>query len=249
LILVDTRAGSQDLIAPLAAAGLPVEETRLDFGDVAFMGRGVGGAATFCGVEHKRLSDLVQSLNTDRLAGHQLTGMLDTFDRCYLVIEGTWESYNGRVMVTRKGLRALTPLKGAPPAVELEKRVLTLQHRGGLAVRWTNDQAATVRYLTALYRWWTDHDLDAHKSHLAIHAPDLDSALRRPVSDFQRVVAQIPGIGLKRSAAVDAAFDGSFRRLMLATEAEWAEITTTDNKGKARKLGPAAAKKILEALK
>lgn len=256
MLLVDTRAGSQELIAPLAAAGLPVQETTLPFGDVAFMGRGVGGTDIFCGIEHKRLSDLVQSLNDDRLCGYQLIGnednpygLIGTYDRAYLVVEGEWDTDgSGRVVVPGKFRRAPQPLKGAPPASVLEQRVINLETRAGLRVLWSPDQKRTVRWLAALYRYWTDKDLDQHKSHLAIHAPDLDSSLLRPVSDFQRVVAQIPGVGLKRSAAVDTAFDGSFRRMMLATESEWAEITTEDGKGKSRRIGTATAKKIMEAL-
>ena len=126
---------------------------------------------------------------------------------------------------------------------------MTLETRGGLRVRWTRNQKETVRYVSALFRFWTDRDLDAHRSHLAIHAPDLDRSLLDPVSDFRRVVSQLPNVGYAVSADLERAFNGSLRRLMLATEADWAAIETTSAKGKKRKLGPARAKRILEALK
>lgn len=250
MILVDPRAGSRELVAPLRAAGLPVEESHLDFGDVCWVGRGAGGADVFCGLEHKKLPDLVASLNTDRLAGHQLTGMLQMYDRAYLVVEGEWDAdKSGRVVVQRAGLRAKpTPLKGAPPAMVLEQRVLTLAIRGGLWPRWTRHQRETVRYIGALYRWWSDHALDEHKSHLAMHAPDLDRSLLTPASDERYAIGGFPHVGYKLSAAAEQQF-GSVWRAVNASEAEWAELTTHDTKGKARRLGPARAKKIFDALR
>lgn len=248
LLYIDTRAGSNELIDPLTQAGLPVKETTLEYGDLAFMGRGVGGADVFVGIEHKKVGDLVQSLGNDRLAGHQLPGLVDAYDRAWLVIEGEWQhDPQGRVTVWGgRGKRRL--VRGAPPAIELEKRIICLETRGGIRVRHTNTKRDSLRFIIALYRFWTDKDLDEHKSHLAIHAPDLDNTLALPVSDFRRVVAQIPGIGYKTSRSVEHHFEGSFRRMMLATAAEWAEITTTHG-GKERRLGPAKATAITDFLR
>ena len=224
MLLVDSRAGSKDLVAPLAAAGLPVESTTLVFGDVAFLGRGEQGTGVWVGVEHKKLSDFVQSLMSGRLAGHQLTGMLATYDRNYLVIEGEWGvDKAGRVVVPSKFKGRTTPLKGAPAASVLEQRVLTLETRAGLRVRWTRTQHETVRYLSALYRFWTDRDLDEHRSHLAVYAPDLDRALLVPVSDERRVYAAIPALGYTRSRAVEQHFPSVWAAAN-ALEPEWAEV-------------------------
>lgn len=224
MISIDTREGSHDLIAPLAKAGLPVEPATLRFGDLFFTGRGEGGAPLAIGIEHKKLGDLVQSLNTDRLAGHQLTGMLQTYDRSYLIIEGEWDvDAGGRVIVPSKFRNRHTPLKGAPLASVLESRVWTLEHRGGLRVRWTRNQKETIRYVSALYRCWTDRDLDDHKSHLAIHAPDLDRALLVPVTDERRVYAAFPAISYQRSAAVEQHFP-SIWAAVNAAESEWMKV-------------------------
>jgi ERCC4-type nuclease len=257
MLLLDDRAGSVELAEPLAAAGLPVELTRLEFGDVCFLGRGEGGAPLMIGLEHKRISDLVQSLNTDRLAGHQLPGLITAYERAYLVIEGDWSvDERGRVVVPSKWRGQQQPLKGAPPASVLEQRVMTLETRGGLRVRWTRSQKETVRYVSALYRFWSDRDLDDHRSHLAVHAPDLDSALRVPISDFRKGLMMLaPGVGMALSKSIEQRVyderkgEGSWRRLMLLTEAEIADIVSADSKGKPRRIGPARAKRILEALR
>lgn len=225
MIHVDNRAGSHDLVLPLRKAGLPVEETTLQFGDVFFVGRGEGGAPVAIGIEHKKLPDLVQSLTSDRLAGHQLPGTVQLFDRSYLIIEGEWDhDVEGRVIVPRRGFKSnYQLLKGAPFAAVLEQRVINLATRGGVTVRWTRNQKETVRYVSALYRYWCDRDLDAHKSHLAIHAPDLDRALLAPVSDERRVYAAIPTISYTRSAAVEKHFS-SIWSAVNAEEKEWEKV-------------------------
>jgi ERCC4-type nuclease len=224
VILLDPRAGSQELLDPLVAAGLPVEPTTLKFGDISFVGRGEGGAPLGIGIEYKKLPDLVDSLNTDRLAGHQLGGMVTHYDRGYLIIEGAWDvDDSGRVVVPSKFKRMMQPLKGAPCASVLESRVWTLEHRGGLHVRWTQNQKETVRAVSTLYRCWTDRDLDEHRSHLAIHAPDLDRALGTPITLRRRIAAVLPHIGYTLSAAVEKHFP-SIWRMMNAEPKEWMEI-------------------------
>jgi ERCC4-type nuclease len=219
--MLDPRAGSQELLEPLVQAGLPVESTTLQYGDLAFVGRGEGGLPLAIGIEHKKLPDLINSLATDRLAGHQLTGMQQTYDRCYLIIEGEWDTDDsGRVVVPSKFKRMVTPLKGAPAASVLESRVWTLEHRGGLRVRWTRNQKETVRHVSTLYRCWTDRDLDEHRSHLAIHAADLDRALTTPVSLKRRIASLLPHIGYTRSEAVDKHF-ASIRIMVDADAKEW----------------------------
>lgn len=248
MILVDTRAGSKDLIKPLRDLGLDVQEDTLEYGDLAFRGRGEGGKPLLIGIEHKKLSDLVQSLE-GRLPGHQLPGMVQMYDRCWLIVEGDWAAdTDGKVtMFKAKGTRRR--VKGSPPAVDLEKRLLTLEVRGGLHIVRCPKRADSIRWIFAAYRFWTDKDLDGHKSHLAIFAPDLDRNLLIPMSDFRRIVAQIPGIGLRTSKAVEEKFGGSFHKMMLATETTWAEITTIDDHGKTRRIGTPRARTIMEALK
>lgn len=247
MIFVDPRAGSKELVKPLRELGLEVEETTLDFGDVSFVGRGEKGAPVCIGIEHKKVSDLVQSLGNGRLQGHQLPGMLENYDRCWLIVEGDWsENKGGQTTVfASKGIRR--PLRGAPLAVELEKWLLGLEIRGGLHVVRTPARRDSARFLFALYRWWTDKDLDDHKSHIAVHAPDLDEALRSKKSDQFIALAQWPGIGFKTAAAVEAACDGNIRRLMMWPEEKWAELTT-EHDGKTRRLGAARAKRVMNFL-
>jgi hypothetical protein len=243
VLFVDGRAGSKELIEPLSKMGLPVEEITLDFGDIYFEGRGEKGASLSIGIEHKKISDLVQSLTSGRLQGHQLPGMHNTYDRSWLIIEGDWQhDAQGRVTVW-KGKGTRKPLRGAGDAVDLEKRILCLETRGGIRTRICPTRRDTLRFLCALYRFWTDKALDEHRSHLALHAPDLDRGLRIPISDFRAAVAQFPGVGYETSAVMEREFDSDFDRMMFATVEHLAEI-----KIGSKRFGASRAKVLYEFL-
>ncbi len=228
MILVDRRIGSNDLLKPLQQAGLEAKLVELEFGDIAFEGKGEQGASLNIGVEFKRLGDLISSLRSGRLAGHQLPGLLKTYDRAWLLIEGNWQ-HNEQGLVTsfQKG-RGWTPVHGKMTAAELETTVLTLELCGGLHVRYVNTRRDTLRFLSNLYRWWTDRALDGHHSHLAVHTPPATFE----VSAFRAAVCQWPGIGLKTSRAVEQAFHGSITKAAAASVETWASIETGDSAGK-----------------
>lgn len=256
-LLVDSRAGSKELVRPLRDLGLPVDETTLEFGDLCFVGRGEGGAPLLIGVEHKKLNDLVQSLTTGRLAGHQLPGMLTHYDRPYLCIEGDWSADEHGRTTMWKGKGTRRPVKGAPLAVSLEQRILTLEARGGLRIRNCPTRRDTLRFIVALYRWWTDADLDDHKSHMAIYAPDFDTGMfKNQPSDFRKALtALLPGVSMAVSKAVEEAVAHipsvreRLREVLTWEVSEWADLLTVSDKGKARRLGESRARDIMGALK
>ena len=254
MILVDERIGSRELLAPLQRAGLEAELSHLDFADIAFLGRGIGGAPLMIGVELKRLPDLVQSITTDRLAGHQLPGLLRTYDpdltgqRVYLVVEGEWKTDRNGRLVRRVGAGMWKPMQGSPPASALRKRLLTLATRAGVTVWMTASRVETVAFLTDLYRFWADSDLDSHRSHLAIYSPDVDSRLLSTPSIFRQVVAQLPGVGMKVAEAAETYFKGSLYAAMTASEVYRANVTTLDADGSPRRLGAKTAARIVQAI-
>lgn len=241
MILVDDRIGSKDLAKPLKAMGLPVEIARLDFGDVAFAGKGPQGSSLNIGVELKRLGDLVGSLRSGRLAGHQLPGLTEMYDYRWLLVEGYWQHNEAGQVVQYKGkARGWAALPGQMSASELEKQVLTMELCGGMHVRFCNSRSDSARFLSCLYRWWTDTALDRHTSHLAVHnAPTLV-----PISKFRQAVTKWPHIGIATSKAVETRFRGSLRDAAKATREAWASIEIRSEGGKVRRLGMKAASDI-----
>lgn len=248
MILVDGATGSGDLVEVLSHLGLPVKKAHLASGDVAFTGRGIDGESLAIGIEVKTMGELVGSLQSERLQGHQLLKMQQTYDRSYLIVEGDFNNdRQGRGTLFKHKKSA--PMRGVPNALELEQRLFNLQTRGGLITRHVDTRRDTIRVIHAWYRYWTDKALDEHKSHLAIYAPDMDPELKMPISDFRRFVAMIPGVGYTTSAVLDQYFEGDAEELMRASAAEFAELMTVDErKGTNRRLGKALAERIVKFL-
>lgn len=248
MILVDYRDGSKELAEPLKAAGLPVEVVTLDAGDVAFEGRGEGGKAVMVGIEYKKLSELVGSLRTERLQGHQLNKMRDPdsgYDYSWLFIEGELH-YDTTGKLLRKGWfhgkPQLKPLPGGMTVGELLRRIYVLHLCGGLNPWWTQTRRDTVTAIEILYRTWTDVDLDKHKSHMGIY----DAPTLVPISRFRQCVMKFPHVGVKASLAVEMQFNGSLREACNASVDEWAELQTVDDKGKLRRIGNSYAEQIVQ---
>jgi ERCC4-type nuclease len=240
MILVDDRDGSKDLAAPLRRQGLPVELVRLDFGDIAFEGRGVGGAPVQIGIEFKQLRELVQALRTQRLQGHQVPGMRPLFDHSYLMIEGELIYDSSGTLLRRSALSRLVPLEGQMTVNELLKRVNVLHICGGMNPYWTTSRADSIQTLIALYQTWTDTDMDQHKSHLGIYTAT--SIL--PISDQRKTLSTFPHIGRLTSKAVLDYF-GSLEKAVAASAPQWAEVCTADPRGRKRRIGLKHAEDIV----
>lgn len=253
MLLVDSRIGSADLATPLRDMGLDVETTTLEFSDVMFEGRGDNDASVLIGIELKKLPDLVSSLRTGRLSGHQLPGLTGPdkrFDWAWLLVEGYWRT-NTRGLVTVEKWNPRTrktewvPLHGNLSTAEMEKRVHTLELMGGIHTRYANTRNDTLHFITNLYRWWTDRTMDDHQSHLTPHTAH--SFL--PLSDFRQTVMRFPSIGLKASKAVEDYFSANLQDAVNAPVADWAEIITLDKQGKPRRLGTKVAQNIVNFCK
>lgn len=252
MLLVDPQGPKGAfLLEPLRQAGLPavLADPQLDAGDLAFVGRGVGGHPINIGIEFKRLdsssTDLAQSLRSGRLSGEQLPKLLGSrgaYDKAWLLVEGQWRTdiATGLVTVFKGHRRGWCAIPGKMPGSELEKRLLTLEQLGGLHVRFTNTRADSIRFIGSLYRWWTDRDLDKHASHLAVH----DAPTFHTVSDEAAALMRWPGIGHKAAAAAELRFKRSVSRAAAASAADWAAL---DIGGK--KFGRIKADKLVTWLK
>ncbi len=241
MLLVDYREGSKDLVAPLRKMGLEVEESHgMAFGDIMFIGRGDGGKPVSIGVEFKQVRECVESLRTERLQGFQMRGMRDMFDYSYLLLEGEVLYDKAGALQRRIGKRQFKPLPGRMSVTELYKRSIVLHLCGGLNPWITHTRQDTLKWIEALYRVWTDKDLDRHDSHLAIYQapPPI------PISDFRMAVKAWPTIGYRTSKAVEDRFKGNIIAAATASVESWAAIDIIDDNGRARKLGMKDATRI-----
>jgi ERCC4-type nuclease len=251
MITVDFRQGSHDLVEPLRRTGIEVYETEtpdeMPFGDIAFEGRGEKGKRVQVGIEFKKIEELVGSLRTGRLQGHQAPGMQDAYDFRYLLIEGELLYDKRGRLLRRVGKRDFRPMGGGMGVGEFLKRLFVLHLRWGLNPLWARTRRDSLMLIEMLYRTWTDQDLDEHKSHLGIYQPPHIV----PLSPFRQTVssASFPGISIRKSLAVEKAFKGSLRRAVNAPTEEWAEIEVLDKKGAKKRLGTKIAAKITDQIK
>jgi ERCC4-type nuclease len=205
MLLVDERIGSKDLLIPLQQAGVPCELQHLDFGDFGFIGRGLEGADVFIGVELKETRDLIGSLYGDRFTGHQLPGLLNMYDRVWLLTEGIWRAGAGGVL--ESFTRGWNPVKIGARAIiasDLESWLLSQIIRGGIGHWHSSTRSDTIRFLSVLYHWWTDKSLEDHRAHRAIYtAPPDRASFVEPSPFVKAVVSAVPGLGWDKAHALE----------------------------------------------
>jgi ERCC4-type nuclease len=246
VIFVDDRAGSEQYAALLSKCGVPTELTRLDFGDLFFVGRGEQGAPVDVGIEVKKLSDLIASIRSERLQGHQLPGMRAAqegskplYDFAYLLIEGEM-NYDAQGVLLRRAGRVgnrFQPIGGNMTVGELFKRLNSMHLMAGLNWAWFQHERECVKYVESLYRTWTDKDLDQHKSHLGLYQPA--PMLRKDPSMVERMAAQLPGVGWGKAQAIAKRFKTPYEMIQ-APEAAWMKIPG---------IGKEIAQKAMQALR
>ena len=245
MINVDDRTGSKDLAPLLRARGLPVTLCRLPYGDVSFMGQGPEGRPVTVGIEVKTIHDALACMCDGRFAGHQLPGMVASYEQPWFLVEGLWRGNS------RTGMLEYRAKKGEWREAHVGTRRFMLTDwltwtytqtiKGGVIFQSASDWGMAVGFITALYNWWTK-GWDHHKSHLAFHdgtrhgtpfnrqrvfGNGLGSLRDRAVlvrpSTCRQVAAQLPGVGWEKSARLAKQFP-TVERLMTATIEDLCEV-------------------------
>ena len=219
--MVDPRVGSRELGSHFLKSDVAFELTPLTFGDVSFVGEGPTGPCMI-GVERKPIRDLVNSLMSQRLNGHQLPGLVQTYDVTWLIIEGIWRANDDTGLIEIPRGREWVPVESRIEAINLEMWLLTLQMLGGVRVQATYGLKDTARYIAALQQWWTSKTWDEHKGHLALYQP-IDRQLFAKPSLLRRWAAELPGIGYEKSKAIETAF-GTPYAMAVAEAVQWRTI-------------------------
>ncbi len=232
MLLIDDRFGSKDMLIPLQTAGVPCELARLEFGDFAFIGRGIAGEDAFIGVELKRYgtdegrSDLLRSMASGRFSGHQLIGLRQTYNESWLLTEGIHRASDAGVLEVLVGgqWKAASVNGRYVMSATLESWLLTQIIRGGVQHWHTSTRRDTVRFLSVLYQWWCTKNLDDHRSHQTIYTPPPARAMLVAPSTFVKMVASIPGVGWEKAFALDDSCKGSVTTLLGMTATNLQEV-------------------------
>ena len=251
MILLDPRFGAtrsasrQERAAAfkglLEGFGCEVEMQQMAFGDAAFLGHGEAGPVTV-GIELKTTQDLVNSMASGRLAGHQIPGLLDHYQHVWLIVEGiTRRGKSGALEVPRGNGWTQMALGNRPLFYgDVEKFLVTLEVQGGMHVRHTRTATESAAVIALLHEWWSK-EWDQHKG-LKVNYKAPAKITGRKADDvtqqIQKIASAIDGVGHDRSWKIAEAFE-SPEDLWMAGEAAWEEIPG---------IGKGMAKKIVAAL-
>lgn len=221
MILVDRRIGSGDLI-DLLPTGLALLDT-LRFGDVAFLGQGPNSTPVRIGIELKALGDACASIRSGRFAGHQLPGLLQDYDRVYVVVEGMYRpGPEGELQTFRRGQWGTAEWGHvAWMYSELDGWINSITEHAAIRVKRTSSRKETAAVVLGLYRWWSKK-YELHKSHVGFDESGKHSLLVKP-GLVRRVAAELPMIGWERSGAVAEKFK-TVRDLANSQPQDWTSI-------------------------
>ena len=225
MIRLDNRVGSGDLESYFRKWRVPFTLCRLEYGDAAIKGNGPNGSTIEVGVEIKKVRDALNSICDGRFAGHQLPGLLESYQCVWLVLEGQFScDFESGLLTFRKGKRMAPLSVGTRQFMfrDLDHWLTTMETRGGVKVRRTLSRMETARYIADLHSWWTVKEFEQHRSHLAFDETMVDGDILLRPNLVRRIAAELPGIGWTRSKAVAARF-GSVVEMVLANENEWKE--------------------------
>lgn len=237
MIYIDDRTGSKELADLIENAVL----VHLDFGDAMFSGCGPDGEVQI-GVERKAIGDLINSIASGRLSGHQLPGLLETYFKTYLFVEGVCQENpaSGELEVLR-GTKWTHLNRGGRKFAykDVWAYLTTLEAMTGIVVRNTVNMLQTASQIEWLKAWWSK-PWDKHRGHLQIHKVPPRFATLKPTkpSLLKQIAADLPNIGWERATAVEKQF-GSVRRMFEASEEEWREVEG---------IGKLTSRKVWEAL-
>jgi len=242
MLSVDYRIGSGELARYFHPFGINPTRTKLEFGDFAFEGNGPNGKVTV-GIERKRIEDLLDSMTSKRLSGHQLLGMSDLYDYGYLIVEGIWKpGQHGELLIGKPGgwNTKQTPYRA------IDNYLATLELRAGMMIRRTAQPEETVFVVVDLYRYWTEKLWKEHRSHEEIYAPGSEQnsihgrrlkLMGRNLTVAQKtaenIACQLPGID-RRARTVASFFKYRSTHIVNAGVDEW--IAAGIGKGTAEKI-------------
>jgi ERCC4-type nuclease len=224
VIHVDDRAGSKELLSTIQAMHVDATLARIEFGDFVFDGHGPHGPCSIA-IERKQLRDLLCCIQTGRFAAHQLPGMLEAYDYCYLIVEGCWTVDAKTLELSERHHGGWHPVKLGPSHTtlyrELDNYLNSIATMSACRVKTSNSPAETVMQICDLYHWW-QKPWGEHSSLKVLRREPARFAFFKP-NLTQSMAACLPGIGYERSAAVAMKFRTPVD-MVLATPADWQSI-------------------------
>lgn len=255
MVLVDDRVGSRDLVPQLKALGCNPALAHLDFADVACFGYGPADANYDIGIERKTISDLLHSIESGRLTGHQIPGLRQDYDVGYLVVEGLWRAGPEGVLEVFRGVPGQRPTWQPPYGrpwmyADVVSLLNSITVQGEIHVVRTGTRNETCLAIHGLMTWWGKRWRE-HRTLKVIHGTRPALAPMHTPSLLRVMAAQIPAIGWEWSGVVERTF-GSVAEMVEAPVEVWSELRPwgrTRAGNRRAKLGRKRAMQVVQALK
>lgn len=243
MILIDERVGSRELLGLIRGLGVDAELAGKLAADFQFEGNGPDGSV-LVGFERKALMDLLDSMRKKRLAGSQIGPMMDTYDICYLVIEGLWRRGRESGMVETLYGKDWRPVRGSFRFSEVSRFLASLRELGGIRTWRTSYEEETAAYIVEEFHWWQKPWND-HKTNNTMYTPEASHkrgghkprVFRQDVSLTEAWLTRLPRIDTRAEEL--ATYFVSANDLANATVERWQAI-----KG----IGPKTAREIVEEI-
>jgi ERCC4-type nuclease len=229
MILVDDQSGSKDLFPYIKALMPEVILTRIDppFGDIAWYGNGPNHSTLRVGVEYKQMDDLLTCMIDGRFSGHQAIGMVNHYDRRYLLVEMgrfRFDRNTGVLQKIKKDKWWDVQRNGRGFTYrELEHWFTTIEEHAQFRVIRTSSEYESARWVMSKYTWYTVKDWDDHDALKQFHVPPPPTATFVKPGLIRRVAKELNGVGWDRSLAVESHFS-SVRQLACASESDWCKV-------------------------
>lgn len=233
MILLDTREREEyslEHYLPLA------QSATLEFGDAAILGHN----DCLIGVERKRVGDLLRVIVDGRFVSEQLPGLLNTYSRIYLLVEGEWCARGDGALLVR-GSRGQweQPMWGRQDGwrySEVSRWLTSLEEGAGVRLMRTGSPLESAAWL---------ENLEAEFSKAPEKRRTLQGIYYAPIPSLftpslvRRFAALLPGIGPGKSLAVADHFK-TVHEAVNAPLKSWLEIPG---------VGGTIAKKVWDALR
>ncbi|HEX6825448.1 MAG TPA: ERCC4 domain-containing protein [Nitrospiraceae bacterium] len=240
MIYIDSRIGSKELEPLFRPFGVSVQLAELEFADLCWVGNGPDGEC-MVGVERKRINDLIQSIRSKRLSGHQLPGMMQSYQYVYLQVEGFYRPGRKGALEVMKG-KDWWPSDARVMYREIDNYLNTLEAKCGVIVHRAGTIEEGIHQIVDLYKWWTEKTWAEHKSDNQLYAPTPQGRKvgwhYEPPTWLEKIAAQLPGVDRKAKAV--AKHFGSVEMMVDAGIGDWMMIDG---------IGKIGAVKIMKALR
>lgn len=200
MILVDHRVGSRELLTGIRQLGCDAETVTNLSSDFQWDGTSESGWS-LVGCERKTITDLLDSIRSNRLGGGQIGRAIETYDVYYLIVEGPWRRAEGGMLEI--GWPWHQP-KGQFRYAEVSHFLNRLRVFGGVHVWRTFDEDETAATLVDLHNEWQQPYAErVGKRVIYAPAPIVPRAgkgfFQPEATPVQKWLYQLPGMGDKKT--------------------------------------------------